>query len=259
MRKFSAVFTCLTIMLGLSYLAAPRSSAQSLDLSLPQNEQQDVSSLPQFVPDSPSFWNDSKHWTTNFGPAYRDTVESPSQMLACSSKFALCFHSGAEPFPCKLSPDGRSAECKCTVANETNYTLINAILNYPVYRSTLHACGADGSGCPNSGDAPVCKYLKHGALIPGADVISTFDPSSHDDIVAAITGGGVFTPCPKGPYAACMTAPCRLNRGGSTATCKCPVFYGKYQLTGANAQCSLGGRLVPSSSYSPALDDNIDD
>jgi hypothetical protein len=129
----------------------------------------------QFVPNSQSFWDNSKNWTTNYGPAYRDTVESPSQLLACSTQFALCFHSGAAPYPCTLDPDGRSAHCKCTVSDETNYTLITAILNYQVYLSTVQKCGADGSNCPNPGDAPVCNYLDRGALIPGADVISTFD------------------------------------------------------------------------------------
>ncbi len=217
---------------------------------------------PQFVPNIPSFWDNSKNWTTNFGPAYRDTVELPSQLLPCSTQFALCFHSGPPPYPCTLSLDGRSASCTCTVANDVNYTLISAILNYSVYSSTIQACGADGSGCTATGSAPVCKYLNRGALIPRANVISTFDPASQSAIIDAVTNPSDTTkykPCPKGPYAACMTAPCRLNRGGSTATCKCPVFYGKFQLTGADAQCTLGGNLVPSASYSPILDDNPDD
>lgn len=211
----------------------------------------------QFVPGARSFWDNSKNWTTNFGPAYRDTLESPSQFLACSSQFALCFHSGPEPYPCKLSPDGRSANCTCTVETAVNYTLITSILNYPVYLATIQACGADGSGCATRDSAPVCQYLQGGALIPSANVISTFDITAHDSIVDALenpSDTSKFTSCAKGPYAACMTAPCRLNRDGSTATCKCPVFYGKFQLTGAGAQCTLGGNLVPSASYSPLLD-----
>ena len=53
----------------------------------------------QFVPDSRLFWDNSLNWTTNYGPAYRDTIQAPSEMLACSTQFALCFHSGAEPYP----------------------------------------------------------------------------------------------------------------------------------------------------------------
>lgn len=212
---------------------------------------------PQFVPNLQSFWDSSKNWTTNLGPAYRDTVEEPSQMLACSNQFALCFHSGAEPYPCTLSLDGRSANCQCTVADELNYTLVNAILNYPIYLATVRACGADGSNCPDTGSAPVCKFLDHGALIPGANVISTFDPGTVEEITEAIKAGpSAATTCPKAPYAACMTAPCQLNKGGATASCKCPVFYGKYQLVGPGAQCSLGGNLVPSASYVPELDEN---
>jgi hypothetical protein len=120
------------------------------------------------------------------------------QLLACSNQFALCFHSGAEPFPCTISTDGRSANRQCTVVNEVNYTLVNAILNYPVYLATVKACGADGSNCTATGSAPVCKFLNHGALIPGANVISTFDPGSVEEIVEAIDAGpGAATTCPK--------------------------------------------------------------
>ncbi len=214
----------------------------------------------QFVPNSPSFWSNSKNWTSNYGPAFRDTVEIPSQMLPCSAKFALCFHSGAEPFPCTLSKDGSSAKCKCTVGTETNYTLINAILNYKVYTSTVTTCGADGSGCASTDSAPVCAPLNNGKLIPGANIISTYDPGSKSEILDAIeTGPSAVTTCPKAPYAACMTAPCKIDKGGATATCKCPVFYGKFQLVGADATCALGGRLVPSASYIPALDTNPND
>jgi hypothetical protein len=211
----------------------------------------------QFVPKSRAFWDNSKHWTTNYGPAYRDTSEQASQLLACTTKFALCFHSGPEPYPCKLTPNKRSAKCQCTVATETNYTVITSILNYPVYLKTVQVCGADGSGCPNAGDAPVCKFLEKGKLIPGADVISTFDITSHNEVLDALaTGPSAITSCEKAPYAACMTAPCHLNADGTTATCKCPVFYGKFNLIGAGAQCSLGGNLVPSAAYYPALDEN---
>jgi len=210
--------------------------------------------VQQFVPDWRPFWDNSKNWTTNYGPAYRDTIGSQSEMLACNSQFALCFHSGADPYPCRLSPDGRSANCLCTVATKTNYTLMTAILNYQVYTSTVQACGPDGSGCSQPGQAPVCSYLNNGALIPGADVLSTYDPESRLEIIKAIAAGeSGITTCSKAPYAGCMTAPCQLN-GDGTANCKCPVFYGDFQLVGRDAQCSLGGDLVPSASYIPVLD-----
>ena len=45
-----------------------------------------------FVPNSQEFWDFSKNWTTNYGPAYRDVVvEARSNFLACTSQFALCF------------------------------------------------------------------------------------------------------------------------------------------------------------------------
>ncbi len=257
MRPLRWLLTCAIAVL-LVYGLAGTLAAQS---SRPRQQfiadsDYPVSWIQQFVPDSPSFWDNSQNWTSNYGPAYRDTIQSPTQMLACSPQFALCFHSGAEPYPCHMSPDGRSADCKCLVYSKTNYTLISAILNYPVYLSTIETCGLDGSGCTNVDQAPVCNYLKNGALIPGADVLSTFDPDSKDLIIKALKGQEKVTVCQKGPYAGCMTAPCLLNSDGSTAQCKCPVFYGKFQLTGAQAQCSLGGDLVPSASYVPILDSN---
>ena len=213
-----------------------------------------VNWLPVFVPDRIEFFDNSKNWTTNYGPTYRDTVTTPTLMLACSPQFALCFHSGADPYPCHLSPDGRYANCLCTVQTATNYTVMTSINNYPVYLATLEKCGPDGTACADTDSAPVCQYLNNGALIPGADVISTFDTESRSEIIKTLlTPGKDFLRCQKGPYAGCMTAPCR-NNGDGTANCKCPVFYGPFQLTGKNQQCSLGGDLVNSAGYTVGLD-----
>jgi hypothetical protein len=257
MRPLTWLRPCLLLVLLGFTLAGPmaaqsHSRPQLTPDSLSPSDDP-VSWLEQFVPDSPTFWNNSQNWTSNYGPAYRDVVQSPSQFLACSGQFALCFHSGADPYPCHLSPDGRSADCKCTVSTKTNYVLLTAILNYPVYLDTVALCGADGSLCGGTNQAPVCQFLTAGRLIPGADVLSTFDPDSHDTIIKILKGQETVTVCPKAPYAGCMTAPCRLNSDG-TANCKCPVFTGKFQLVGAGAQCSLGGDLVPSSDYVPILD-----
>jgi hypothetical protein len=262
MRGLRWIVACvLPVLLGCSLaspLAAQSVKPQPQLLSDPGYRDDPTNWVQQFVPDYRPFWDNSKNWTTNYGPAYRDTIQQPSQMLACSPQFALCFHSGPEPYPCHLSPDGLSANCKCMVLNKTNYTLMNAILNRPIYLDTVRLCGADGSLCAGVNQAPVCNYLTDGALIPGANVISTFDPSTHDDIVNALKGQIPVTVCPKAPYAACMTAPCQLNSDGSTAQCKCPVFYGTFQLIGhsgaVGATCSLGGDLIPSAAYLPALD-----
>jgi hypothetical protein len=210
-----------------------------------------------FVPNSQSFWDFSKNWTTNYGPAYRDTVLEPSNFLPCTGKFALCFHSGAEPLPCRLTEDGRFANCTCTVQHGLNFVLITAILNHAVYLKTIDpdACGADGAGCQTPNTAPVCKFLKNGKLIPGAQVISTYDPDSTTNIKAQITDTSVLTNC-DGPFAGCMTASCKLTKQG-TAECSCPVFWGHFQLAGENAQCALGGDLVPSASYNPARDPSV--
>lgn len=246
-----------------SSLAAQSSKPQPR--STPDTQPYPLDWVQQFVPDSRSFWEASINWTSNFGPAFRDTVLTPTQFLGCSTQFALCFHSGAEPYPCTLSADGQSANCLCTVATEVNYTLIDAILNYDVYTATVQRCNADGSGCPNTGDAPVCSYLQSQTLMPGGNVFSTYDTESRQEILKALAmkNAGV-TQCKDEPYAGCMTAPCLLNSDG-TANCKCPVFYGDFELTGRHAQCTLGHNLVPSASYIPSIDiykniprDNVD-
>ncbi len=209
-----------------------------------------------FVPNSQEFWDFSKNWTTNYGPAYRDTVEQPSNFLACTGQFALCVHSRAKPLPCKLTKDGRFADCTCTVMNSINFVLITAILNREVYDKTVKACGADGADCTAPNDAPVCKFLNNGKLIPGAELISTYDTSSTNEITDAMaTEPGRVTNC-DGPFAGCMTAPCTFTPNGN-AKCSCPVFWGRFQLIGAGAVCDLGGDLVPSASYNPHLDPNV--
>jgi hypothetical protein len=217
-------------------------------------------SQSRFVPNSQEFWDFSMNWTTNYGPAYRDTVLEHSNFLACTGQFALCFHSGPEPLPCKMSKDGRSANCTCTVHNSTNYVLITAILNREVYAATVDQCKADGSRCPptdpNANPAPVCGFLDNGELIPGAQVISTYDPDTTSAIKDALPPGvSPLTQC-NGPFAGCMTAPCKLTKNGQ-AQCTCPVFWGNFQLAGPGAVCSLGGDLVPSASYNPSRDPTV--
>jgi len=213
--------------------------------------------FPHFVPNSQEFWDFSKNWTTNYGPAYRDTVEGVSGFLPCTGQYAACFSSGPEPLPCKQTVDGRFANCKCTVQTGLSFVLISAILNDKVYQDTVKVCGADGSACatiPNK--APVCAAINRGRLIPGADVISTFSQDVASGLVELHTNGQSkpgLTICPKAPYAGCMTAPCQMTKSGY-AQCSCPVFWGIFQLTQADAQCRLGVDLVWSSSYDPTLD-----
>jgi hypothetical protein len=208
------------------------------------------------VPNSLSFWDFSKNWTTNYGPAYRDTNEGTGSFVPCSGRYALCFHSGPEPLPCKADHRGRFANCTCTIENGTNYVLISGILNYKVYLETVEKCGVDGSDCSEVDSAPVCKAIAEGKLIPGAEVISTYHPDVVADFDKLLTGASDAPPvtaCPKGPYAGCMTAPCKETRSGD-AVCTCPIFWGPFQLTGAGASCTLDDDLVNSASYTPVLD-----
>jgi len=205
-----------------------------------------------FVPNSQAFWDFSKNWTTNYGPAYRDTDLAPTNFVPCTGQYALCFESGPEPLPCKLSPDGRFANCKCVVKTGLNFVLITSILNEKVYQATVAQCGSDGSLCTlDTLPAPVCNAMQDGTLIPGADVISDWSP----DVQRLLTEEGppALTVCDKGPYAGCMTAPCKLTKDGD-AECSCPIFWGIFQLFGEGAQCSLNDDLVNSASYDPARD-----
>jgi hypothetical protein len=210
-----------------------------------------------FVPNSQAFWDFSKNWTTNYGPAYRDTVESAESMVPCTGRYALCFESGPEPLPCELSHNGRFANCTCTIQEGVNFVLITAILNYKVYLHTIAVCGTDGSACAGEvNKAPVCQAIRDRKLIPGADLISTFGPDSQTRIEAALASApnaSDLTVCPKGPYAGCMTAPCEKTKSGE-ARCSCPVFWGPFQLHQTGAQCTLDDDLVWSASYAPALD-----
>jgi hypothetical protein len=210
-----------------------------------------------FVPNSQQFWDFSKNWTTNFGPAYRDTVLAPSNFLPCTGQYAYCFKSGPEPLPCELTDDGRFANCKCTVQTGLNFVLMTAILSYKVYQETVDVCGADGSACATHPDkAPVCKAIAAGKLIPGADVISTFSPElkvALSKLHSRPSSKSKLKICPKGPYAGCMTAPCKITKSGF-AECSCPIFWGIFQLTQSSASCTLGDDLVPSASYDPKLD-----
>jgi hypothetical protein len=248
-KEITALLALALVLVGLG--------AASARAQVPAGNAADSGSVIHFVPNSQSFWDFSKNWSTNYGPNYRDTVEQASNFVPCTGQYALCFSSGPPPLPCRLGPDGRFADCKCTVESGRNWVLMTAILNYRVYQETVKVCGADGSGCATTPDmAPVCRAIKEGTLIPGADLISTFSTSQASALAEPhFPGAGKsgLTICPKAPYAGCMTASCQMTSSGY-AHCSCPAFWGIFQLAQAGAQCTLGGRLIWSASYNPKLD-----
>ena len=179
---------------------------------------------------------------------HRTHPKGASYFVPCTGKYASCFQSGAEALPCKLMPDGHFASCTCTVQDGLNFVVMTAILNDAVYRATILACGSSGRRCHTKDSAPVCRYLRDGRLIPGADVISDFSQDASD----SVNGSAPVTSC-EGSFAGCMTAPCTFNDDG-TAECSCPVFHGRFKLAGSDQECTLGDDLVPSASYTPALE-----
>jgi hypothetical protein len=151
-RKFA--LTVLGAVLFVVVAISTQAYCASPDASRTQGRQ------IHFVPNSQEFWDFSKNWPTNFGPAYRDTVTALSNFLPCTGKYALCAESEPEPLPCRVTPDGRFAKCKCIVQKGLNYVQITAILNEKVYQDTVNICGADGADCFTAVDkAPVCKAI----------------------------------------------------------------------------------------------------
>jgi hypothetical protein len=217
------------------------------DTSAPQA----VPTIVHFVPNSHAFWSNSQSWTTSYGPAYGEILLQPSNFVPCrGGPFALCYYSGpnsgSEDLSCKLTTDGKYANCQCfDVPYGVYFVDINAILNYSVYQSTIAQCGADGSACATPNSAPVCQSVNQGTLIPHAAVFSTF---SFDCVP---TNGIGQTSCSSAPYAGCMTAPCSAPDASGIVQCSCPVFDGPFQIGQNNQACTLGDGLVWSAAYAP--------
>jgi hypothetical protein len=112
---------------------------------------------------------------------------------------------------------------------------INAILNLDVYLDTMNECGLSGRNCFPAGtkEAPVCRAIREGKLIPGADLISTFSFALEREIPIV---QGDCAENGKYLYAGCMTAPCkRTDTYDPDSTfplvqCACPTFKGLFQV-----------------------------
>ena len=208
-------------------------------------------SVVHFVPNSHAFWSDPANWTTNYGPAYANILLQSSNFVPCrGGPFALCYYSGpssgSEDLSCKLTPDGKYANCQCfDIPYGVYFVDINAILNTTVYASTVAQCGLDGSGCGAINSAPVCQSVNQGTLIPGAKMFSTF---SFDCVPSNGLGQ---TDCASAPYVGCMTAPCFDDGKSGLVKCSCPVFDGPFQIGQNDQTCSLDGDLVWSAAYAP--------
>jgi hypothetical protein len=196
------------------------------------------------------------YWTTEYGPAAADVVTAKTNMLPCSGPtYALCFYSGPAPMTCKVNPGKKTANCECTGYNSTTSTYkyfvdINGILNTCVYIETVAKCGPNGAGCQTENSAPVCNYINQNpqALMPKAALISTFSTAQVPEHPPGCT------PCSKGLYAGCMTAPCFLGKnsqGFAKVVCECPLYDGPYQVGQKGVSCNAGEGLVWSAAYNP--------
>lgn len=226
-------------------------------------------------------------YTTPFGPAYADIWLHPQNFLACkpplhrSFTYALCLYSGPAvgtpvgakgstavnpPLPCKLAPDGKSADCTCYALTTEEYPPyipyfvdINAILNLDLYRRTVGACGHEGENCsPREplradswwNDAPVCRAANTGRVMPDTDLISVFSTVKTSDYETGSSSNS--TSCTTGKYAGCMTAPCRHtgkrdSAGNELVQCQCPVYDGPFEISQAGVPCDAN-KLTPAAS-----------
>lgn len=208
--------------------------------------------------------------TTHYGPAAADIVLKGSNFLAChpgdgtTLGFGLCFYSGPAvatgnagnpALPCRLSKDGKSADCTCykltaTPAPAAPYLIdINGILNLDVYLASVKTCGHDGKSCAghSGAAAPACKAANAGTMMPSGNPISVFSTAKKD----AYQSTAGQTSCSAGKYAGCMTAPCvdsgkTDSAGNPLVQCRCPVTDGPYQIGQANMPCDANA-LTPSS------------
>jgi hypothetical protein len=209
------------------------------------------SGIVHFVPNSHAFWSDPANWTTTYGPAYADITLASTNFVPCrGGPYALCYYSGpssgAQDLSCKLTADGKYANCQCyDIPYGVYFVDINAILNHKVYEETVAQCGSDGSQCGTLNSAPVCQQVSQGTLMPGAKIYSTF---SFDCVP---TNGIGETDCSQAPYAGCMTAPCTKTSQSGIVQCSCPVFAGPYQVGQNDQACTLGDDLVWSAAYAP--------
>ena len=199
--------------------------------------------------------------TTPYGPPWADIVVLPRNFLSCKgASIALCYFSGPANTvtPCTPGQDG-IANCTCyAIPNgSTYYVDINAILNLDVYLDTVKTCGPDGGQCQPHGsrEAPVCGAINGNKLVPGADLISTYSryPVTSDPPAQP-------TLCNPGPYAGCMTAPCRRSAnptmdsstGLELVQCACPIYQGNgpYQVGDLQGnQCDLAPNNIWSAAY----------
>jgi hypothetical protein len=228
-------------------------------------------------------FNDRK--TTPFGPAYADIWLRQQNFLACKPPlgrpftYALCLFSGPAvgtpvptngskavnpALPCKLSADGKSADCTCYALTTEQYPPyvpyfvdINAILNLDLYLRTVGACGHEGENCsPREpirayswwNDAPVCRAANAGRVIPGTDLISVFSTVKSSGYATGASPNS--TSCTTGKYAGCMTAPCRHtgkkdSAGNELVQCQCPVYDGPYELSQAGVPCDANELTSP--------------
>jgi hypothetical protein len=228
-------------------------------------------------------FNDRK--TTPFGPAYADIWLHQQNFLACKPPlgqpftYALCLFSGPAvgtpvpangsaavnpALPCKLSADGKSADCTCYALTTEQYPPyvpyfidINAILNLDLYLRTVYACGHGGENCsPREpirnyswwNDAPVCRAANAGRVIPGADLISVFSTVKSSDYATGASPNS--TSCTTDKYAGCMTAPCHYtgkkdSAGNELVQCQCPVYEGPFELSQAGVPCDANELTPP--------------
>ncbi|CAE8591983.1 unnamed protein product [Polarella glacialis] len=193
-----------------------------------------------------SAWELNTEPTTPWGPAWSDTILSyAADFVVCEGPYALCYYAGCESKDVSgdwIQNATTTASCPCEVHDGLYMVMINAILDKDVWRSTREKCPMGTLSCKLPNSAPACDKINKANFIPGAERISTF---AFDNLTNKERWPFEKTDCGSGPFAACMTAPCRLSADGKAATCECPVYDGPFQVQASN-KCDLGRGKVPS-------------
>mmetsp|Transcript_64790 Transcript_64790/g.163129 ORF Transcript_64790/g.163129 Transcript_64790/m.163129 type:complete len:561 (-) Transcript_64790:187-1869(-) len=185
--------------------------------------------------------------TTPWGPPWADAILSAkADFVVCRGHYALCFYAQCEP---RVAAGGwiqglaATADCPCEVHSGLYAVMVNAILDKEAWQATREHCPMGGLSCVAPNSAPVCDHINKGDFIPGASLISAFGTT---DALQPGRWPGSSRQCDKGPFAACMTAPCRMADDGKTTMCECPIYdQGPFNVQSAIA-CRPEGSSVPS-------------
>lgn len=184
--------------------------------------------------------------TTPWGPAWADAILSEvADFVPCRGPYALCFYALCQERQQTgdwVQGTFRTVDCPCSNHDGIYMVMINGILDKGLWQATRDKCPMGSVSCPMPNSAPVCDSINSGTFLGGSSRISAF---GFDTLKPSLWPLSV-TQCDKGPFAACMTAPCKSAADGKSSICECPIFdKSEFQVQKSNA-CAPSDGSVPS-------------